>query len=48
MSLVLYNTNTKYILLMFTVVSSKMPHTVSMTYISLFSVELKLKECSVG
>jgi len=49
MSLVLYNANTKQdILLMFTVVYGKMPHTVSMTYTFLFSVELKLQECSVG
>jgi len=36
MSLVLYNANTKHILLMFTVVSGKMPHTVSMNYTFFF------------
>ena len=33
---------------MFTVVSDRMPPTVSMTYTFLFSMELKLKECTVG
>jgi hypothetical protein len=47
MSLVLYKANTKHILLMFTVVSDRMPPTVSMTYTCLFSIELKLKECTV-
>lgn len=33
---------------MFTIVSGRMPPTVSMTYTFLFSIELKLKECTVG
>jgi len=47
MSLVLYNVNTKHILLMFKVVSDRMPPTINMTYTFLFSIVLKLKECTV-